>query len=163
MDFSRAQELYKQAAKMGYSKAQYNLAIMTLKTAVTQTEYRTAAKWLQAAATRNHRAAQYQLAKMYEIGEGVAWDHSMAWMWMKVSADNGFKRAKEGLPVLTDKMGADELKQGEELLRAHKAKKKQGKKKKSSFDWILGEGKSHAGIHENLFPQDNLSPQFATA
>ena len=64
--------------------------------------------------------AQYQLAKMYEIGEGVAWDHSMAWMWMKISAEGGFKLAKEDPPVLTDKIGVEELKRGEELLRAHK-------------------------------------------
>ena len=117
MDFAKAQELYRQAAKKGYSKAQYNLAIMTLKTAVTQSEYLTAAKLLQAAAARNHRAAQYQLAKMYEQGEGVPWDHSRACMWMKISAHNGFKRAKAGLPVLVDKMGADELKLGEPRLR----------------------------------------------
>ena len=82
MDFAKAQELYKQAAKKGFTKAQYNLAVMTLKIAVTQAEYLTTAKWLQAAASRNHRAAQYQLAKMYERGEGVPWDHSMSWMRM---------------------------------------------------------------------------------
>ncbi len=62
----------------------------------------------------------------------------MTWMWMKISADNGYNRAKEDLSVLTDKMGADEVKQGEELLRAHKAKKK------TSFDWFTSETLSHA-------------------
>jgi hypothetical protein len=81
-------------------------------------------------------------------------------MWMKVSAENGYKWATAGLPVLRDKMGADELKRGEDLLRSYEARKKG---KKSSSNGLIEVRELQASTGKGLLHRIQLSKGFTAA
>lgn len=64
----RAIEWYEAAARQGYAKAQYNLALSLLGGGGDEAEDRQAIEWLLAASDKGYAKAQYLLATIYQRG-----------------------------------------------------------------------------------------------
>ncbi len=84
-----------QAAQAGDLTAQYELALQRLAAGATPE----AAALLRRAADRGFAMAQYRLAKLYERGEGVPADLSIARQWTERAAASGNRRAMHDLGV----------------------------------------------------------------
>jgi TPR repeat protein len=87
--------LLEQAALEGNLIAQYELAIQRISIGRT-TE---GVAMLRSVADRGFPMAQYRLAKLYERGEGVPVDLSVARQWTEFAAENGNRRAMHDLGV----------------------------------------------------------------
>lgn len=61
----------------------------------TAKEYAEAMRWYRKAADQGYAAAQYNIARMYERGEGVKPDLAQARVWMQKAADAGDNDAKK--------------------------------------------------------------------
>lgn len=99
-----------QAAQQGHLNAMFNLATMyyngqgmnsslmqmwPLSLISRRQNLQQAATWYQEAAEYEHAAAQYNLATMYEAGEGVAQDLTQAYKWARLARDNEARGAEE--------------------------------------------------------------------
>jgi localization factor PodJL len=84
-----------QAAQAGDLTAQYELALQRLSAGAPQE----GAALLRRAADRGFAMAQYRLAKLYERGEGVGADLSVARQWTERAAASGNRRAMHDLGV----------------------------------------------------------------
>lgn len=84
-----------QAAQTGNLTAQYELALQRLAAARTQE----GVTLLRTAADRGFAMAQYRLAKLYERGEGVPADLTIARQWTERAAASGNRRAMHDLGV----------------------------------------------------------------
>ncbi|GEM_PF-215306 len=120
MSFAKALSWYKQAADMGFDRAQANVATMYLKGEGVEQDYSEAAKWFTKAARNGHTIAQYNLGLMYEHGKGVAKSKSKALAWYNLASKAGHKQALNKLSVLVagnpdvkiqspDKTGSDKV------------------------------------------------------
>jgi TPR repeat protein len=54
-------------------------------------------RWFRSAAADGYPAAQYNLAIMYKLGQGVEQSHSEAIQWMQASANQGYLEAQSNL------------------------------------------------------------------
>lgn len=77
---------YDQAAKQGYSYAQYNLAQCYCYGRGVKQNIRIAVKWLREAAEGGHATAQYELGLCYLDGSGVTKDAFEAFSWLSKAA-----------------------------------------------------------------------------
>jgi localization factor PodJL len=84
-----------QAAQQGNLVAQYELALQRLAAGQTQE----GVTLLRTAADRGFAMAQYRLAKLYERGEGVPADLTIARQWTERAAASGNRRAMHDLGV----------------------------------------------------------------
>jgi localization factor PodJL len=84
-----------QAARNGDSVAQYELALQRLSSG----DREEGVTLLRRAADRGLAMAQYRLAKLYERGEGVPTDLTMARQWTERAAGSGNRRAMHDLGV----------------------------------------------------------------
>jgi TPR repeat protein len=102
-DYALAYKWTRMAAEQGHINAQYNLGTLfynglgmrsevftrwPLELIFKQSNFEEALKWYGYAAEYDHGEAQYNLATMYEQGEGVAQDLIMATMWARLAHDN---------------------------------------------------------------------------
>ena len=102
-DYPLAYKWTRMAAEQGHINAQYNLGTLfynglgmrsevftrwPLVLLFNQSNFEEALKWYGYAAEYDHGEAQYNLATMYEQGEGVAQDLVMATMWARLAHDN---------------------------------------------------------------------------
>lgn len=99
-----------QAADQGHLNSMFNLATMyyngqgansalmqiwPLSLISRRQNLEDAATWYQKAAEYAHPGAQYNLATMYEAGEGVKQDLTRAYMWARLARDNEARGATE--------------------------------------------------------------------
>ena len=76
----------------------------------------TALRWYRAAAARGHPLAQYNLAVMYEDGEGVTQDLVEAYKWYTLAARGGFYGTERGSrELLAPRLSARQIEKGREL------------------------------------------------
>jgi len=68
-----------------------------------------AATWYQEAAEYEHAGAQYNLATMYEVGEGVQQDLGEAYKWARLARDNEANGATALVTRLQQMMTAEQL------------------------------------------------------
>ena len=102
-DYALAFKWTRMAAELGHINAQFNLGTLyynglgmrsslftrwPLSLIYQQSNFEEALKWYGYAAEYDHGEAQYNLATMYEKGEGVAQDLIKAHMWARLAFDN---------------------------------------------------------------------------
>ncbi len=92
-DFKKAAQWFKQAARKGHARAQYNLGIMSYLGQGVPQDYARAAAWFKKAGEQDHAAAQYNLGFLYYEGKGVEKDDLQAFMWIDRSANLGDEKA----------------------------------------------------------------------
>ena len=92
-DFKKAARWFKQAARKGHARAQYNLGIMSYLGQGVPQDYAQAAVWFKKASEQDHAAAQYNLGFLYYEGKGVEKDDLQAFMWIDRSANLGDEKA----------------------------------------------------------------------
>ncbi len=92
-DFRKAARWFKQAARKGHARAQYNLGIMSYLGQGVPQDYAQAAVWFKKAGEQDHAAAQYNLGFLYYEGKGVEKDDLQAFMWIDRSANLGDEKA----------------------------------------------------------------------
>ena len=92
-DFKKAAQWFKQAARKGHARAQYNLGIMSYLGQGVAQDYAQAAVWFKKAGEQDHAAAQYNLGFLYYEGKGVEKDDLQAFMWIDRSANLGDEKA----------------------------------------------------------------------
>jgi len=92
-DFKKAAQWFKQAARKGHTRAQYNLGIMSYLGQGVPQDYTQAATWFQKAGEQDHAAAQYNLGFLYYEGKGVEKDDLQAFMWIDRAANLGDEKA----------------------------------------------------------------------
>ena len=74
-----------------------------------------AASWYLKAAEQGHVSAQFNLAKMYALGEGVTTDKAFALAWLIVAASNGDKQAGEFRDLLKTMMSREQVDEAQRL------------------------------------------------
>ena len=89
LNYSKAAELFKVAAKAGNSDAQFALGVMHQNGQGVPINYMDAAKWYEKAARQDNPNAQYLLGLSYKEGSGVAKDPAEAYKWMHLAAEQG--------------------------------------------------------------------------
>lgn len=89
-DVNFATELFRLAALQGHVDAQVDLATQyLLGRGGVQQDDQTAALWYERAANAGHWGAQYLIASMYEHGNGVHRDPSIALHWYELAQQGG--------------------------------------------------------------------------
>lgn len=102
-DYEQAFKWTRMAAEQGHINAQFNLGTLyynglgmrsslftrwPLSLIFQQSNFEEAVKWYGYAAEYDHGEAQYNLATMYENGEGVTQDLIKAYVWARLAHDN---------------------------------------------------------------------------
>ena len=93
-EYPKAAELYRTAAEMGYSYAQFMTGVCYDFGKGVAVDHAEAVKWYLKAAQQGHTGARYNLGYSYENGEGVAKDLSEAFKWYKQAAEQGHAKAQ---------------------------------------------------------------------
>jgi TPR repeat protein len=100
-DLPAAEAMYRRAAEAGLPTAQADLADMLLKGEVGGVPNPKAAlPLLQSAAAANHPIAQYELAQLYETGQGVPQDLEAARNLYVAAAGHGMTQAQDRLKII---------------------------------------------------------------
>ena len=122
-NLSLARKWYRRAAKQGHALAQYSLGNMYEKGEGGKLSFSSARKWYQQAAEQGLALAQYSLGNMYEKGkmkykhslfllklgliyekgEGVEQNLSLAWKWYQRAAEQGHAPAQYSLGEMYEK------------------------------------------------------------
>lgn len=85
--YSRAFDLFSEAAEAGVAKAQYLLGKMHLDGKGIDADPQTAVMWLERAAANDHRKAALLLGKIYSSGMGVPMDSQKAGGYLLKAAE----------------------------------------------------------------------------
>lgn len=125
-NYSEAFKWTQMAAEQGHTNSQYNLGTLyynglgvrseifnrwPLSLIYKQSDLEQAVRWYQLAAENDHGDAQYNLASMYQKGEGVAPDIIKAYVWARLAYDNEVPEATLLLETLTNTINAAQLDQ----------------------------------------------------
>ena len=78
-------------------------------------QYRNAIKWSRKAAEQGYAAAQFNLALMYDEGEGVPKDDVQAYMWFNLAAAQEYEDAAEHRDKLAEKMTPGQVAEAQRL------------------------------------------------
>lgn len=123
-DYSQAFKWTQMAAEQGHANSQYNLGTLyynglgmrseifkrwPLSLIFRQSDLEEAARWYQLAAESDHGDAQYNLASMYEIGEGVELNLTKAYVWARLANDNEVPDATILLAKLQNTLTTEQL------------------------------------------------------
>lgn len=73
------------------------------------------ALWLKDA-RNGHAPAQFMVAEMHHLGQGVAQNYAEAWAWFRLALQQGYKLAGDSLVELNRKMSTQQKQQGKERL-----------------------------------------------
>ncbi|NQU58851.1 MAG: sel1 repeat family protein [Rhodospirillales bacterium] len=103
-DKDRAYELFKKAADMGLSNAQYALWNIEKRKAKTKAEKELAVGWLLKAAQQGNAKAQYSLGLTYGAGNFLEKDNLMAYSWLERAVMNGIGEAEKDLRVIKKRL-----------------------------------------------------------
>lgn len=107
-DFKNAIHYYLKAAKLGDTRAQFNLGWMFANGKGVDKDYTKAFEWYSKAADNNDVDAQYNLGKMYYNGEGGSVDYEAAVEWYSKASIKGNTKAKNALAEMYEKgIGVD--------------------------------------------------------
>lgn len=83
----------KQQNEGGDAEAQVQLAELLLEDGDTQ-DLVEAALWYRKAAEQGHREAQFQMGRIYFLGEGISQNEMEAFEWFRKAAEQGHRRAQ---------------------------------------------------------------------
>jgi hypothetical protein len=123
-DYEQAFKWTQMAAEQGHTNSQYNLGTLyynglgvrsavflrwPLSLIYQQSNLEQALKWYQLAAEYDHGEAQYNLASMYQIGEGVPLDLVQSYVWARLAQDNEVADATLILDALQNSLSAGQL------------------------------------------------------
>jgi len=90
---AEAEKWYTKSAESGVPQAEFRLAAR----AVARSDWKTAVKWLRAAAAQGLPPAQTMLGTAYEFGQGVRRSDKQAAKWYEAAADHGDATAQSSL------------------------------------------------------------------
>ena len=105
------------AAEKGHARAQYQAGNAYLNGAGVEKDQVWGRQWLEQAAWNGHKYAQFLLAALFSGGVGGQPNNAEAWRWAKKASQNGLERADNALQNLKEKMSAEELANGKNLLK----------------------------------------------
>lgn len=97
-NMTEAIKWYQKAALLNNLDAIYQLGMIELMKE--NKEIKMAIKYLEQAASMNHPYAQYNLAVIYQKGDGVELDFNKAFYYFKQSAEKGFSQAQYNLGMM---------------------------------------------------------------
>lgn len=99
-DISKALELLKKSAALGYGNALYTLGItyLTGEDGEVERDPVEAVKCFEAGASKGHVESMYELSRCLQRGEGIPVDNNASLHWLKQAADGG-------LPIAQCKLG----------------------------------------------------------
>jgi TPR repeat protein len=130
-----AAKLFRAAAELGHSKAQFNLAVCLENGTGVKKDAAEAWKWYQKAADQGDSAAQFNLGLMYSRGESMPQDQDAAAKWFGLAAAKGHAKAQLALgrmynaglgvkkdPAIAEKLIRDAAAQGLEQAKLELAK-----------------------------------------
>jgi TPR repeat protein len=78
-------------------------------------------RWYTKAADQGDTSAQYNLALMYEEGDGTAKDVVSAYMWYSLAAAEGDEDAKAAMLALAKRINTDQVRQADTRAKAWRA------------------------------------------
>lgn len=119
-DQRKANELFMQAASLGYLPAYNNLGLRSYRGVGRPPDPVDASEWFRLAADQGFAEAQFNLAVMYAGGEGVKFDLVEAYMWMSLAMRQGHPQATQQRPAILKAMTPPQIQEGEKRLRAWK-------------------------------------------
>lgn len=119
-DQRKANELFMQAASLGYLPAYNNLGLRSFRGVGRPPDPVDASEWFRLAADQGFAEAQFNLAVMYAGGEGVKFDLVEAYMWMSLAMRQGHPQATQQRPAILKAMTPPQIQEGEKRLRAWK-------------------------------------------
>lgn len=93
-NFTKAVEMYLQAAEAGNAEAQFDIGYAYYTGEGTERDYTTAAMWFKRSAKQKFAKALYNLAYCYMNGRGVPRDYEKAYHLLLESAETNYKRAQ---------------------------------------------------------------------
>ena len=93
-DYTKAAECYRQAARLGHTKAHNDLGTIFVKGYGVGQNDAEAFQWFKKAAALGDPLGQYNLAWSYALGRGTALNFSEALRWFMTSADGGLAVAQ---------------------------------------------------------------------
>lgn len=82
-----------------------------------QRNYGQALRCWEETARRGNSAAQFNIARMYALGEGVPYNRMEAYKWMTIASRAGRPEASKALTGLKKQMSPEEIAEGEERVR----------------------------------------------
>ena len=100
-DFSRAAELYLQAAELGHIEAQMNIGLMYSQGQGVRPDDREAVKWLAQASEAGNAIAQYSYALMIYEGRGERQNYGKSLEWYRRAAEQGNAKAMNNIGIMT--------------------------------------------------------------
>lgn len=119
-DQRKANELFMQAASLGYLPAYNNLGLRSYRGVGRPPDPVDASEWFRLAADQGFAEAQFNLAVMYAGGEGVKFDLVEAYLWMTLAMKQGHPQATQQRPAILKAMSPAQIQEGEKRLRAWK-------------------------------------------
>ena len=99
-DYPAAVQEFRQAADLGYAKAQYNLGLAYLQGQGVAKNDQEGINWFRKAADQNFAPAQYNVGIAYAQGQGVEKDPRQAVEWLQKAAKQGFDPAQYKLGIM---------------------------------------------------------------
>lgn len=123
-DYETAYNEWLPLAEQGVPVAQFNLSLLYRYGKGRPVDSKTGAAWCLKAADGGFLPAQYEMAKIYEAGEGVRQNSVEAHKFYKLAAEQRYKDAKKRKKQLTKTMTSTELAHAEMWLREWKKARK---------------------------------------
>ena len=80
-------------------------------------DYKTALKWYNLSSEQGNALAQYNLGRLYYLGNGVKENMVYAHMWVNLASLNGFEMAEEINELLAEIMTPSQIEDAEKLAR----------------------------------------------
>ena len=80
-------------------------------------DYKEAIKWFRLSAEQGHAKAQNNLGSMYEKGQGVLQDYSLAHMWWNICGSSGDKDCVKNRNIVEKKMSKQQIEKAQRLAR----------------------------------------------
>lgn len=84
-----------------------------------QKNYGQALRCWEETARHGNSAAQFNIARMYALGEGVPFNKMEAYKWMSIASRAGRPEATKALTNLTKHMSPEEIAEGESRIRRY--------------------------------------------
>ena len=121
----KAEKWYRMAAQQGLADAQYELAWLYMRGWGNhpQDYNEETEKWLIEASERGHTVAQFNLGHYYYFGPEVDKHKVRAYMWLALSASNGYQRAVKMRDLVAKNMTSTEIEKAKKLARRWRPKK----------------------------------------
>lgn len=85
-DYTKALQIWEQAATSNHTEAMYNLGILYYKGQGVIQDYNKAREWFEKAVTSGNAQAMYSLGTLYYEGQGVTQDYAKARGWYEKAA-----------------------------------------------------------------------------